>query len=181
MSSFKSFFSKKQHKYQTQADLKDLSAEEIVRLDPSEVSSSIAETSKSGFRLQGVKQRAMFNLLSRKKLAKETHVTPEKSEIMIQNFLRREGIIPNPEVDKLIVDTTQEVIAEKLPQKDLENRLQGLKDQPQTPYTFEEDITRRLQALNTGGTKKRKRRTKSSRKKRRKTYHRKRTSRNKRS
>ena len=51
MSSFK-----KKHKYGTQADLKDLTAEQIVSLNPSEVRSYI-ENETGGIPLTGVKKK----------------------------------------------------------------------------------------------------------------------------
>ena len=42
MSSLKSFFRKK-HRFETQADLKDMTAEQIINLNPQEVSEKIAE------------------------------------------------------------------------------------------------------------------------------------------
>ena len=53
--SLKSYFRKK-HKYETQADLKDLTAEQIVSLNPSDVGSYI-DNETGGIPLTGVKKR----------------------------------------------------------------------------------------------------------------------------
>ena len=68
--SLKSYF-RKDHKYKTQADLKDMTAEQIVSLNPSDIGFYV-ETETGGIPLTGVKKRALFNLLARKKLEKKS-------------------------------------------------------------------------------------------------------------
>ena len=168
MSSFKSFF-KKKHKYETQADLKNMTSQQIVSLDPTEVSSHI-DRETGGVPLTDVKKRAMFNLLAQKKLEKEIGSNPSARSRAIDSFLKREGLRNDPEVTKLMVDVNNEVMSEKLSQKQLENRLRKLKDQPEIPYTQEEQIFFRMKNLNTGGKTRRHRREKSKKYKKRRTY-----------
>jgi hypothetical protein len=155
-----SFFRKK-HKYETQADLKDMSAEQIVNLNPGDVGTYI-ERETGGIPLEGVKRRAMFSLLAIKKQNKQT---PSESgrQRAISSFLQREGIKSDPEVTKLLVETNNQVMKERLEQKDFDNRLRKLNDQPVIPDTEEEALFRRTQALKAG---KRKRKTVSKRKRR---------------
>ena len=55
MSSLKSYFRKK-HRYETQADLKNMTAEQIVNIDPKDVGFYI-EQETGGVPLEGVKKR----------------------------------------------------------------------------------------------------------------------------
>jgi hypothetical protein len=157
-------FLRKKHKYETQADLKDMSAEQIVSLNPGDVGTYI-ERETGGIPLEGVKKRAMFSLLAIKKQNKQT---PSESgrQRAISSFLQRESIKPDPEVTKLLVETDNQVMKEKLEQKDLENRLRKLNDQAIIPDTEDEALFRRVQSLKAG---KRKRKTVSKRKRREKT------------
>jgi len=167
MSSLKSYFRKK-HKYETQADLKDMTAEQIVSLNPSEVGYYLEEET-GGVPLEGVKRRAMFSLLA---IKKQNKATPNERarQGAISRFLDREGIKSDPEVQKLIDSTRDEMVQEdkaklkeQIDMKNMENRLRALDNKSPIPYTEEEDMFIRLQKL--GG----KRRTVSKRKRREKT------------
>ena len=171
-SSFKSYFGKK-HTYNTQADLKDMTPEQIVNLNPKEISSDV-ETNTGGIPLTGVKRKAMLNLLAIKRQEKKTPSVKGRQNA-IDNFLNREGLNKASEVTSLIVKTDNQLMRENLEQKDLENRLKKLNDQEPIPDTEEEAIFRRINRL---GGKRRKNKTvykKKSRKgrKNRKTYKRK--------
>lgn len=174
MSSLKSYFRKK-HKYETQADLKDMTAEQIVSLNPSDVGTYI-ETETGGIPLTGVKKRALNNLLAQKRVEKESGPNPTARERVIDSFLKRENLRNDPEVDKLIVQTNAEVMGDKVRMKEMENRLRRLRDEPEIPYTEEEKTYLRLSKLNTGGKTKRRRRHRT---KKRKLYKKRRTHRRK--
>ena len=169
MSSFKSYFRKK-HKYGSQADLKDMSAEQIVSLNPSDVGYYLEEET-GGVPLEGVKRRAMITLLA---IKKQNKATPNERarQGAISRFLDREGIRPDPEVQGLIDSTRDEMIQEdkvklkeQINMKNMENRLRALDNKGTIPYTEEESIFIRLQKL--GGKSKSK--TVSKRKRREKT------------
>lgn len=164
--SLKSYFRKKR-KYDTQADLKDMTAEQILRLDPSDVGYHISDET-GGVPLKGVKLRALYNLLAYKKVAKETGLNPQLREKQIDAFLKRENLREDPEVNELIVKTTQDVMNEKVSQKQLENRFRKLNEQSEIPYTDEEKLHMRLQKLALGG-----KNTRNKRRKSRKTRHKK--------
>jgi hypothetical protein len=168
MSSLKSFFRKK-HRYETQADLKDMTAEQIVNLNPKDVGTYL-ENETGGIPLEGQKRRAMFTLLNIKKREKETPNARAKQSA-ITSFLEREGIKSNPEVDAVIAQAESEVakeniekIKEQIEIKDMTNRLYALDNKPPIPDTEEEAMVRRLMKL--GGKRKR---TVSKRKRRAKT------------
>jgi hypothetical protein len=172
--SLKSYF-RKDHKYKTQADLKDMSAEEIVSLNPSDVGSYI-ETETGGIPLTGVKKRALFNLLARKKLEKKSGINLISREKTIDSFLKREGLRNDPQVTKLLVETDQTITGDKLQMKSLENRLKKLRGERETPYTEEEEMYRRLQQLRVGGKSSRRYREKTRKRKiykKKQTYRRK--------
>ena len=174
MSSLKSYFRKK-HKYETQADLKDMTAEKIVSLNPSEVGYYIEEET-GGVPLEGVKKKALWTLLAIKKQNKATPNEMARQKA-ITNFLEREGIRPDPEVDRLIANTQTEMaqenmskMREQLDLKDMTNRLRALDNKPPIQDTEEESIVRRLKNL--GGKRKSKKafgKTISKRKRREKT------------
>ncbi len=150
--SLKSYFRKK-HKYETQADLQNMTAEQIVSLNPSDVGSYI-ESETGGVPLTGVKRRAMYRLLAIKKQEKMTP-NPAARQSAITQFLQNEGIKENPEVTKLLVDTHNQMMSDRVSQKQLENRLRKLRDEPEIPYTQEEEMYLRMQRLGSGGKKKR--------------------------
>jgi hypothetical protein len=167
--SLKSFFRKK-HKYETQADLKDMTAEQIVSLNPSDVGYYI-EQETGGVTLDKVKKRAIDTLLSIKKYNK-ANPNERARQGAISRFLDREGIKPNPEVDAVIAEATRELmkeddakLKEQIDMKKVTNRLRVLNNQPPIPYTEEEDMFIRLQKLGGKG----KRKTVSKRKRREKT------------
>lgn len=158
MSSLKSLFRKK-HKYETQADLKNMTPEQIVNIDPKDIGFYI-DKEKGGVKLDELQRRAMYRLIAIKKHAKNE----TQRQQSIEEFLQNVGIKPNPEVEKLMGDTYIETMYEQLEQKDLENRLRKLKDQPIVPDTEEEAMIRSMRNLKIGG--KLRRKTVSKRKRR---------------
>jgi hypothetical protein len=147
--SLKSYF-RKDHKYKTQADLKDMTAEEIVSLNPSDIGFYV-ETETGGIPLTGVKKRALYNLLARKKIEKKAGINLKAREKIIGEFLKREGLRNDPQITKLLVDTDYKATSDRLQMKSMENRLRKLKDQSQIPYTDEEEMYLRLEKLRSGG------------------------------
>jgi hypothetical protein len=110
--SFSSYFSKK-YKYQTQADLKNLDAEQIANILPNDVIETIDKKKVAGVTLTTPQTRAMFFLLQLKKSAK-LQPSEQFRQNEITKFLRREDAKGEEakEVDALIAKTTQEVDAE---------------------------------------------------------------------
>jgi hypothetical protein len=168
MSSLKNLFGKK-HAYESQTDLAPLTAEQIVRLSPSEVSSKV---DTRGVPLQGVKKRAMYRLLAIKKMEKEAPSTGAR-ENAIRQFLVAEGLQRDAAVEGLIHSTYKDVMSQRVEQKTLENRLRQLQDKPVVPLTSEEEDYRRVHRLTSGGRRRRtrtrrfkKRRGRSSRRRR---------------
>jgi hypothetical protein len=147
--SLKSYF-RKDHKYKSQADLKDMTAEEIVSLNPSDIGFYV-KTETGGVPLTGVKKKALYNLLARKEVEKKAGINLIAREKTIDSFLKREGLKNDPEVTKLLVKTDNEITSSKVKMKSLENRLRKLKNEPEIPYTEEEKIYLRMLKLPTGG------------------------------
>jgi hypothetical protein len=153
--SLKSYF-RKDHKYKTQADLKDMTAQEIVTLNPADIGFYV-ETETGGIPLTGVKKKALFNLLARKKLEKKTGINLKAREIIIDSFLKREGLKNDPQVTKLLVETDYKITSDRVKMKSMENRLRKLRNEQEIPFTDEEEMYLRLQKLHSGGkTRKRK-------------------------
>ena len=142
----------KSHKYESQADLKDMTAEQIVNIEPKDVRNDL-DTKTNGVTLDKVKKRAIDTLLSIKKYHKATPNETARQKA-ITNFLKREGIIPDPEVDRLIANTQTEMVQENMAKmreqlelKDMTNRLRALDNKPPIPDTEEESMVRRVQNL----------------------------------
>lgn len=154
MSSAKSYFRRmgigKQHRYETQADLKDMTREEIVRIDPKDIGSYI-ETETGDIPLTGDKKKALTRLLAIKRFEKDTPSAASQRDKIINDFEKREGWVSNPEVDRLIIDTTKQVEYGKLADKKMENRLLALGDNPTVPLTEEEELWDSLENLEKGG------------------------------
>ena len=151
MSSLKSYFRKK-HRYETQADLKNMTAEQIVNIDPKDVGFYI-EQETGGVPLEGVKKKAMWSLLSIKRHNKPTP-NERARQGAISRFLDTEGIRPNPEVDRLIANTQTEMVQEnmarmreQLESNDMTNRIRALDNRPPIPYTEEEKMVVRLDGI----------------------------------
>ena len=151
----------KQHKYDKQAQLQNLTAEQIVNLNPIEVSSTI-DKETSGVQLPEQKRRAMYTLLAIKTAHKQR--PDEKArQSAINRFLVTEGIRSNPELDSLISNATQELVEEnnkklmdQIEMKSIENRLRILRGESPIPYTEEEDTFCKLHKgkLHKGGKRK---------------------------
>ena len=102
-----------QARYKTQADLDKFTAEEILNLNPNEVSLTV-DKNTGGVNLPGDKRAAMFRLLSIKREEKEISKLKEKNPKL--SDLREgviEGLIKNDkEAKQLMRDTQAEIDAE---------------------------------------------------------------------
>ncbi len=163
MSSLKNLFRKK-HIYENISQIKELTPEQIVRLDPAQISSHIEDGASKNV-LSRPQRQALTRLLAIKKQLKS--IPSLNREKAITDFLEREGLHDDKHtitaVDELLVNTQRDLMKEQLATKDLENRVHKLGDRAIIPDTDEEAIYRRLQALKLGG-----RKTVSNRKRRRK-------------
>jgi hypothetical protein len=131
-----------------------MTAEEIVSLNPSDIGYYI-ETETGGVPLRGAKKKALFNVLAYKKAAKEFGPNPDLRSKQIDSFLKRENLREDPAVTELIMKTDSEMMNDRVSQKQLENRLRRLKNQPEIPYTTDEELHVRFQNLKIGGKRKR--------------------------
>jgi len=155
MSSFKSYFGKK-HKYETLADLIAVAStpEAIIRTDPKDIRTDILDN--PSVTLSEQQTKALRMLLAIKRQEKKSGENLAAREKVITEFLGN-----NSQVNALIVETTGEVLKEQIEQKDLENRLRALRDEPIVPYTEEEELYKRQLELRKGGKRTRKYRNKS--------------------
>jgi len=153
MSSFSSYFRKK-HKYETLADLNaaTLTPEAIIRIDPKDISSHILDK-PGGVPLDERQRKALRMLLAIKRQEKKSGVNLPAREHIISQFVG----LPS-QVDTLIAQTTGEIVQEtnkalkeQIEQKDLENRVRALSNQPPIPYTEEESLYKRQLELRKGG------------------------------
>ena len=112
-----SFLKGKTYKYETQADLDKLTADEIIHLDPKEVSLNV-DKNKGDVKLTGDKRDSMLSLLS---IKREEERNPSLSSLrasVINRIIRQKS-----EAEKLIKDTQAEIDAENT----LRNRIALLK------------------------------------------------------
>lgn len=169
MSSFFGMFKgKKDYPYNYPNDLTIFTPEEIITIvNPDDVNPDI---STKGFgrlgkyqykalqgliELQKIKDKSKHEELKAKKL-KEMRDKPdydeeERNRIIIQGMAQKATPVlasarnsSSSEEDDLIVDTINEMTAEELKKKDLENRLRALKDQPIIPDTTAESLLRKI-------------------------------------
>ena len=112
-----SFLKGKTYKYETQADLDKLTADEIIHIDPKEVSLNV-DKNKSLVKLTGDKRDSMLSLLS---IKREEERNPSLSSLrasVINRIIRQKS-----EAEKLMRDTQAEIDAENT----LRNRIALLK------------------------------------------------------
>lgn len=154
MSSAKSYFRRmgigKKHRYESQSDLKDMTREEIVRIDPKDIGLYV-ETETGGIPLTGDKKKSLTRLLAIKRFEKENPSAISKRDKLINDFEKREGWVSNPEINRLIIDTTKKMEYDKLADKKMENRLLALSNKPVVPLTEEEELWGSLEKLEGGG------------------------------
>jgi hypothetical protein len=97
--SLKNYF-KSNKKYQSQSDLQNMTAIDIINIHPEEVDKNI-DKNTSRVALDGVKRRAMYALLAIKSMWK-LNPSEELRQKTINQFLIREGLKNDNEVNKLI-------------------------------------------------------------------------------
>ena len=190
MSSFLKLFKGKEYVYNSPNALINFSPEEILNLvNPKDVNPDILkhghgrlgkyqyEALQGIIELQKIKDTTQHKKIIDEKIEKmhrnRDYGEEERTRRIVQGYTDRDIPVSSAasfskgqsKVDALIVDTTKEMIAEQVKDKDLQNRLRALKDEPQIPYTEEEKIYKATQKL--GG--KRKRKNVSKRRRREKT------------
>lgn len=164
----------KKHRYETQADLQQFTAEQILEIDPKDIGTYI-EVQTGDKPLTGEKMRALYRLLAYKKIPSLNKENREK----LNSNVSYTKTNPKSEANELLKNIAKEVQAEHFGEdstRNLEDRLNRLKGLPVAPLTAKEQAAKEGAAyFNTteiGGRTKRKRRRKSP--KRRKTQKRKR-------
>ena len=101
----------KTYKYETQADLDKLTANEIINIDPKEVSVNV-EKNKGGVNLPGDKRAAMFRLLSIKREEERNPSLSSRRASVVDKLTNRDK-----EVEQLMRDAQTEIDSEALPLK----------------------------------------------------------------
>ena len=99
----------KTYKYETQADLDKLTANEILNLNPNEVSVNV-EKNKGGVNLPGDKRAAMFRLLSIKREEERNPSLSSRRASVVDKLTNRDK-----EVEQLMRDAQTEIDSEALP------------------------------------------------------------------
>jgi hypothetical protein len=163
---------KKTHDYNTQADLDNLTAEEIIKLSPSKIGTYITDENNP-VSLTGDKKRAMLQLLSIKKMEKKTPSLKTRRNYIVNNFMDSIGkssktnTVINSIMDELVQENNKK-LSEAVEFKRLTQRLDRLNDRKETPFTAEEKLYIRMNDIGMGIRKKnktKKRRNISNRKK----------------
>ena len=105
MSWLPSFLKRKPHKYETQADLDKLTADEIIHLDPKEVGFYV-EKNEGGVKLTGPKRTSMLRLLSIKRDEKDN-----PSLIRLRAGVVNKLTNQDKEVTQLMINAQKEIDA----------------------------------------------------------------------
>lgn len=155
----------KQHKYKTHADLKDMTPEQIIRLDPDMVKSSI-EQNPGGHTLTDKQLKALRRLLSIKRTEKANKGMSSESKMRarekeIRRFLGND----DREANEIVSNTYHEMGEDKVQFKHLQNRLRTLKNIPEDKYSDEELMHLRMSHLRRKGGKTRRRTSRKTHKK----------------
>lgn len=153
--------SPKKYNTENQDELKKLSIDEILSIDPSEISSKL--NPDKVFSTDGIKRKALHNLFAYKKVLNEIKNTSLKNKLLkyrekqINDFLFREGIrTPNSEERTEIKTQTDKMVNEtnskeklKLLEQHTQNRVDMLQGRKPT-YTFsrEQEQFIKKEALN---------------------------------
>ena len=158
-------FFRKKHKYETQADLQDLSVEEIIRIDPKDIGLYIEEET-GGNPLTGDKLKALNRLLAFKRNIPKGKPVPES---MIQKFLNEDA-----EIRKVTNEATNEIVNENKQQTindlkmlDIKRGIDTLSNRMPQPITKDEGMKRKW--TNLGGRTRKLRKSKKSLRKSRKS------------
>ena len=109
MSWVPSFLKRKTYKYETQADLDKLTANEILNLNPNEVSLTV-DKNTGGVNLPGDKRAAMFRLLSIKREEERNPSLSSRRASVVDKLTNRDK-----EVEQLMRDAQTEIDSEALP------------------------------------------------------------------
>jgi hypothetical protein len=128
MSWVPSFLKRKTHKYETQADLDKLTADEIIHLDPKEVGFYV-EKNEGGVKLTGPKRTSMLRLLSIKRDEKDNPSLIRLRASVVDKLTNQDK-----EVEKLMRDTQAKIDREAAEQNTMRNRL-ALLSMPKAPTT----------------------------------------------
>ena len=131
-----STFFRRNKKYDTPTDLQNMRPEEIIQIDPTEISRTIIHVSDYLTTLNSNQRKAVERLLLIKKYEKQTPSLINKRESQKARFLSEIGL--NPEVERLIKNARQEVVKEQG-----ENIYRKLKDDSEMAA-----LQRRYNALN---------------------------------
>lgn len=99
----------KTYKYETQADLNKLTAEEILNLNPNEVSLTV-DKNTGGVNLTEPKRTAMFRLLSIKREEERNPSLSSRRASVVDKLTNRDK-----EVEQLMRDAQTEIDSEALP------------------------------------------------------------------
>jgi hypothetical protein len=148
MESLKKLF-RKPHKYETQADLDKLTADEIIQLEPKEVGFHV-ENEEGSVKLTGPKRTSMLRLLSIKRDEKNNPSLSRLRPSVVDKLTNQDK-----EVEKLMKDTQKEIDREAAEENTMRNRL-TLLNMPDAPTT-RPTITRK------GGRTRRRRATRAKR------------------
>jgi len=121
-----SFLKRKTHKYETQADLDKLTADEIIHIDPKDVGFYV-EREDGGVKLTGAKRSSMLRLLSIKREEERNPSLSSRRASVVDTLTNRDK-----EVEQLMRDGQKEIDAKAAEQNTTRNRL-TLLDNPQVP------------------------------------------------
>jgi hypothetical protein len=127
------------HIYKTVVDIKDMSPEEILEIDPEQIRSDILDQKGPiGNILTELQKKAVYRILAIKKHEKETPSLVRQRRKIIDDFKIQNSLVSTPEIDSIINSATQEVNFESVANKIINN----------DPLTQEDNLILRQMNLN---------------------------------
>jgi hypothetical protein len=110
------------HLYKTVIDIKDMTPEEILEIEPDQIRSDILDQKGPiGNRLTELQKKAVYRILAIKKHEKETPSLARQRRKIIDDFKIQNSLVSSPEIDSIINSSTQEVNFESVSNKIINN------------------------------------------------------------
>jgi hypothetical protein len=156
--SLRSFLSMKKHKYESPNDFKNMTIEQIIKTDPKDIGTYINDM-KEMENLSSKQKEALNKLVAIKKMEKELKGVSDHKKQQMRNSYINNYLSTQTAVNNLIIKTNNEMLEDSINMKNIQNRLNRLKNLQETPYTEEENVYIRSKKLNEKGGKKKSKKT----------------------
>ena len=162
--SLRSIFSMKKHRYESPNEFKNMTIEEIIKTDPKDIGTYINDMREIE-NLSSKQREALNKLVAIKKMEKELKGVSEHIKTQMRNDYINTYLSTQSQINNLIIQSNNKMLEESVNMKDLQNRVNKLKNLSEIPYTEEEKIYIRSKKLSEkGGRKKIHKKTRKNKK-----------------